>query len=130
MDKSLILQPRLSEKAYGVSVQRNTFVFVVPKSANKHTIARAVASQFEVTVTEVNTMNMSGKAKRTVRKGGRAVAGRQSDFKKAYVTLAEGSSLPFFAAEEEAAEEEAKATEKAAKKATKEAAKKEKKGEK
>lgn len=98
MDKHMILQPRMSEKAFAQSQGLNTYVFVVPGDATKHTVARAVAAQFEVTVESVNVVNVKGKAKRTVSKGGRRVAtGRQNDTKKAYVTLAEGSSLPFFA---------------------------------
>jgi hypothetical protein len=55
-----------------------------------------VTAQFEVTVMNVNILNVKGKAKRTVRKGGRAVNGEQSDRRKAYVTLKEGDKLPFF----------------------------------
>lgn len=127
MDKTLILKPRLSEKAFAQSQTKNTYVFVVPVDATKHTVARAVTVQYEVTVTEVNIMNVKGKAKRSISKGGRRVSkGSQNDIKKAYVTLKGGDHLPLFAAEEEAAEEAAKAEEKAAKKAAKEA-KKEKK---
>lgn len=131
MHKQLILKPILSEKSYGLSQTKRTYAFEVPGSANKHTIAHAVAAQFEVTVANVNLTNISGKAKRTVYKGGRAVAGREADVKKAYVTLAEGNSLPIFnAIEEEEAKQEAtqeklskaatKAAEKEAKKAAKE----------
>ena len=127
MSKTLVLKPRLSEKAFAQSQAKNTYVFVVPGDATKHTVARAVAAQFEVTVTDVNITNVKGKAKRTISKGGRRVAnGSQSDIKKAYVTLKDGDKLPIFAAEEEAAAEAAKAEEKAAKKAAKES-KKEKK---
>lgn len=124
---SIVLRPRMSEKAYALSQARNTYVFVVDADANKHTVARAVTEQYNVTVTEVNIINQSWKPKRTVRKGGRPSAGRQSDFKKAYVTLKDGDSLPIFAAIEEAeakdakvAEQLEKAAEKAAKKADKE----------
>ena len=127
IDKTIILKPRMSEKAYGLSQTRNTYVFDVPKSANKHTVARAVSSQYAVTVTNVNILNLEGKAKRTVRKNGRAAAGKQNDTRKAYVTLKSGDSLPIFAAVEEQAEKAeqtqavaAKAAEKAAKKAEKE----------
>ena len=101
MDKTLFLLPVLSEKAYALSQARNTYVFAIPKDANKHTVARAVAAQFEVTVTNVNVVNIAGKAKRTVRKSGRAVNGYQNDTRKAYVTLKDGDSLPIFAALEE-----------------------------
>lgn len=96
MDKEMILKPRLSEKTYGLSMAGNTYTFQVPGDATKHTVARAVAAQFNVTVEDVNIINVKGKAKRTVRKGGRPTAGKRSDIKKAYVTLKEGDKLPIF----------------------------------
>lgn len=97
MEKTMILRPRMSEKAFGHSQVLNTYVFVVPGDATKHTVARAVAAQYEVTVTSVNILNVKGKAKRTVsRKGRSQVKGVQSPIRKAYVTLAEGQSLPVF----------------------------------
>ena len=119
MDKSVFIRPRISEKAYGLSQARNTYVFDVDGDANKHTVARAVTAQYGVTVSDVNISNLKGKTKRTVRKGGRASTGRQSDVKKAYVTLAAGQTLPIFAAVEEAEAKEAKQAEKPAKKETK-----------
>ncbi len=100
MSKTLVLKPRVSEKAYA-QAQSNVYVFAVDKRADKLSIARAVEAQFGVTVTTVNTIVSKGKAKRTIRKGGRPVAGRTSDFKKAYVTLKEGDSIALFASEEE-----------------------------
>jgi large subunit ribosomal protein L23 len=125
---SLTLKPRVSEKAYGLSQLRNTYIFDVERAANKHTIARAVSEQYGVTVTEVNVTNQKGKAKRTVRKGGRPIIGYVSDVKKAYVTLKAGDSIPIFAAIEEAEAKDAKVAEKIEKAAEK-AAKKEKKQE-
>ncbi len=126
MDKSIILKPRMSEKSYGLSQTTNTFVFDVPAGVNKHNVARAVSAQYDVTVANVNIVNVKGKAKRTVTKRGRAAAGKQNDVRKAYVTLAAGQTLPIFAAlEEEAAKAEktqtavAKAVEKAEKKGKK-----------
>lgn len=101
MDKLMVLKPRISEKTYALSLARNTYVVVVPGDANKDTVAKAVAAQFGVTVETVNIIVVKGKTKRTVRKGGRPTMGRRSDFKKAYVTLKEGESLPFFADPEE-----------------------------
>jgi large subunit ribosomal protein L23 len=137
MYKQITLKPRLSEKSYAQSANR-VYVFAVPKEANKHTVARAVEVQFDVKVTDVNISVLKGKAKRTIsQKGRRQLSGRTSDVKKAYVTLAEGNSLPIFAAEEEAEAKQdkvqtqvdkvaAKQAEKEAKEAAK-AAKKEKK---
>lgn len=119
MENTMLLKPRMSEKAYADS-QAGVYIFVVPKDANKHTVAKAVAAQFKVTVTGVNIANQLGKAKRTVRKGGRAIAGRNAAHKKAYVTLKEGESIPVFAAVEEAEEKAEKMEQVAAKAAKKE----------
>lgn len=115
----IVLKPRMSEKAYGVSQARNTYVFDVDGDANKHTVARAVSEQYAVTVLSVRVINQKGKVKRTVRKGGRPTLGRQSDTKKVYVTLKAGDTLPIFAALEEAEAKEAKVTEKIEKAAAK-----------
>lgn len=100
MSKLMVLRPRVSEKAYGQSQSLNVFVFQVPSEANRLTVSHAVAEQFKVSVTAVRITNIGGKAKRSVRKSGRAVKGRRSDRKFAYVTLKAGDSLPIFAAEE------------------------------
>lgn len=105
MDKTLLLRPRLSEKTYALSNNR-VYVFDIPKNTNKHSVARAVASQFEVKVMTVNIATISGKLKRTLSLSGKKSrpgrGGRQVDIKKAYVTLDVGHSLPFFAAVDEA----------------------------
>lgn len=101
MSMSMALRPRISEKAYGLSQQRNTYVFEVPTDSNKVTIASAVAAQFSVTVTDVNITNLKGKKTRRVRRGGRATSGVRPDVKKAYVTLKSGDSITIFANEED-----------------------------
>ena len=116
MDKQMILKPRLSEKTYGLSMTGNTYTFEVPGDATKHTVARAIAAQFDVTVEDVNIINVKGKAKRTVRKGGRPTNGKRSDIKKAYVTLKDGDTLPVFDA---VASDDDKADKKADKKENK-----------
>ena len=100
MSLTLVLKPRVSEKAYGQSLDKNVYVFVVPTDANRTQVADAVTAQFNVTVTSVNILNVKGKAKRTVRKGGKQSQGRDTDFKKAYVTLKEGDSIAVFATED------------------------------
>lgn len=119
--KDLTLKPRVSEKAY-IQSQREgikTYVLDVPTDVNKHTIARAVSEQFEVTVTSVRTTTVKGKTKQNYRKGRRPVEGSRSNVKKAYVTLKSGDTLPLFV-EEAAQDAKAKeAEEKAAKKAEK-----------
>jgi large subunit ribosomal protein L23 len=105
--KSIILKPRMSEKAYALSQARNVYVIDVPSSLNKQMIVHAVQVQFEVVVASVRIVNAKGKAKRTIAKKGRVIhKGHNVSVKKAYVTLATGHSLPFFAAVEEAEEKE------------------------
>lgn len=109
MSLTLVLKPRVSEKTYALSEQRNVYTFVVPTNANKLTVAQAVTSQYKVAVTNVNIVNVVGKPKRTVRKGGRPTNSARSNSKKAYVTLKVGDSIPIFAAAtEKPAEKEAK----------------------
>ncbi len=128
MDKTITLRPRLSEKTYGLSAGR-VYVLEIPKSVNKLSVAKAVEAQFEVKVDTVNIANIPGKAKRIISISGKRsknAEGQRSDLKKAYITLAEGHSLPFFAAiEEEEAKEEA-VQEKVEKAAAKQAEKAEK----
>lgn len=127
--KTMTLKPRMSEKTYASSQATNTFVFVVPAKANKIQIAAAIAEQFAVTVTNVRTTVVKGKQARSIRLGKyrKNVMGQRSDYKKAFVTLKDGDSIPVFAAVEEAEAAEAetnakieKAAAKAAKKADKE----------
>jgi large subunit ribosomal protein L23 len=95
------LQPRLSEKSYALSNNR-VYVVGVDSSVNKQTLKQAVEEQFKVKVLNVNMTITKGKPKRTISAKGRRLArGRNADLKKAYITLAEGNSLPFFAAIEE-----------------------------
>src|SRR2546421_6224763 len=116
MSKTTLLRPRLSEKTYMLGTTKTVYVFDVPAGANKQTVAAAVAAQFEVTVTNVNVTNVKGKAKRLIRKGGRAIAGQRSDTKKAYVTLEKGQKLPFFDEPEEDKKKDKKAGKEGAKK--------------
>jgi large subunit ribosomal protein L23 len=101
MSKTMILKPRISEKAYDLAQKRNVYVFQVPTDAGKLEVAQAVTAQFDVLVIDVNIMNVKGKVKRSVRRGGRATLGKRVDFKKAYVTLKAGDSIPIYAAEDE-----------------------------
>lgn len=108
MSMTMPLIPRVSEKSYGLSEKQGVFVFEVPLGANKHSVAKAVTAQFGVTVTHVNILNAKGKTKRTILKRSRPIQGRNSDIKKAYVTVKEGESIPVFQAEETATKPKAK----------------------
>jgi len=86
----VIKKPRLTEKSMGLQEAHNQIVLKVDAKANKVEIKQAVEKLFDVKVEKVRTANMHGKQKRL----GRHV-GRTSDWKKAIVTLAEGSKLDF-----------------------------------
>jgi large subunit ribosomal protein L23 len=79
--QSVLLIPRLSEKAYKVAAQ-NKYIFKVSANQNKIEIRKAVEQQFGVKVASINMVSMKGK----YRSYGR-ILGRMSDFKKAIVTL-------------------------------------------
>lgn len=83
---SLLKAPLITEKA----AQSGLLVLSVDPRASKSEIREAVERVFNVTVRGVRTANYSGKPKRV----GRSM-GRRSAFKKAYVTLAEGSQVNF-----------------------------------
>ena len=82
----------LTEKATLLREKNNQVIFEVARDANKVQIRDAVQRLFKVNVTDVNTMVMRGKDRRM----GRGYAKLQN-WKKAMVTLKEGSTIDFFA---------------------------------
>ncbi len=82
----IIKRPCLTEKANILQETESKVIFKVDRRANKIEIKKAVESLFNVTVTKVATMNMTGKRKRV----GARSSGITSNWKKAYITLSEG----------------------------------------
>ena len=66
----------------------NKYLFWVDRSCNKIEIGSAIEDIYKVKVESVNTVMMRGKNKRV-----RYVAGKTPDWKKAIVTLHEGSKI-------------------------------------
>ena len=88
----IIIRPVITERSMN-SVADKKYVFEVAPTAGKIEIKKAIEEIFGVKVAKVNTMNVSGKAKRM----GAARPGRTKDWKKAIVQLAEDSkSIEFF----------------------------------
>lgn len=83
----VIRTPVITEKSTLVSEQ-NQVVFNVAKDASKPEIKAAVEALFGVKVKAVNTLVRKGKTKRF-----RGFVGKQSDVKKAVVTLVDGQSI-------------------------------------
>lgn len=86
----VIKKPRLTEKGIGLQEANNQVVLKVDPRANKNEIKLAVESLFNVKVEKVRTAIVHGKQKRVGR-----YTGQTSDWKKAIVTLAEGSKVDF-----------------------------------
>jgi len=89
--RDIILAPVVTEKAVGLLADRK-YTFRVASDANKIQIADAVEEIFGVKVAKVNTISMKGQKRRYGR-----FEGYTSDWKKAVVTLTEGSkTIEFF----------------------------------
>ena len=87
----VIIRPLLTEKNAALKENQNRVVFEVAPDANKIEIKKAVEEAFQVSVKSVNVLNVRGKLKRLGRN-----MGRRRDWKKAIVTLKEGSTIEFF----------------------------------
>jgi large subunit ribosomal protein L23 len=87
---SVLIAPRISEKTARIQADHNQYVFEVATDATKHEVKAAVEQLFKVKVEGVQVLNVKGKAK-----GFRGRSGRRSDWRKAYVTLADGQSIEF-----------------------------------
>ena len=87
---TVIRGPHLSEKSHLVAEQNQVCLKVRP-DATKKEIQQAVELLFEVQVEGVQVVNVKGKTKRF-----QQTKGRRNNWKKAYVRLAEGSSLEEF----------------------------------
>ncbi|MDH5691776.1 MAG: 50S ribosomal protein L23 [Gammaproteobacteria bacterium] len=87
----VLVSPHISEKSVSVGDSNNQVVFKVLKDATKPEIKAAVEKMFEVQVENVAVVNKKGKTKGTTGRN----AGRRPSFKKAYVSLKEGSQIDF-----------------------------------
>jgi large subunit ribosomal protein L23 len=88
--RDVLLAPVISEKSYGL-LDENKYTFDVHPLANKTQIKIAVEKVFNVKVTSVNTLNRTGKRKRT-----RFGWGSRIDTKRAIVSVADGQRIDIF----------------------------------
>jgi large subunit ribosomal protein L23 len=87
----IIIRPIVTENSMDLMADKK-YTFVVDKRSNKTEIKNAVEQVFGVKVEKVNTMNMLGKKKRMG-----VHVGKKADWKKAIITLTEGSkTIEFF----------------------------------
>jgi large subunit ribosomal protein L23 len=83
--RDIIISPVVSEKSYSL-IDDGKYTFVVDPKANKTEIKLAIEKIFDVKVASVNTLNRTGKTRRT-----RFGTGKRKDTKRAIVTLKSGS---------------------------------------
>ena len=83
--RDVILKPIVSEKSYNL-IDNGKYTFEVAPDSNKTEIKQAIERIFKVEVASVNTLNRSGKTRRT-----KFGLGKRKDTKRAIVTLKSGS---------------------------------------
>lgn len=88
----VLIRPILTEKMTNLKEKNNQYAFQVDRRANKIEIKRAVEQRFNVTVTNVRTLNVPGKKRRMGR-----FEGKRAQWKKAIVTLHPDDVIDFVA---------------------------------
>jgi len=86
----VLLGPHITEKAASASGSATQIAFKVATDASKLEVKKAVEKLFEVKVDGVRVVNVKGKTRRT-----KTGMGKRSDWKKAYIRLAEGQDIDF-----------------------------------
>ena len=86
----VLVKPVVTEKSSGGKGE-NKLTVVVAKDANKKQIVKAAFEMFKLKVTDVNTCNYRGKTKRIGKS-----TGKLANWKKAILTVADGSDLDVF----------------------------------
>jgi len=94
--KSIIKKPIITEKATQAGEKFNRFAFQVDKKANKIEIKKAVEKLYNVSVTDVRTMNYGG-GKSSVKYTNKGIVEQPNNpWKKAVVTVADGETIDLF----------------------------------
>ena len=83
----IIIGPVITEKSY-TEQQKGIYTFKVSKNASKPQIKHEIENHFGVKVLKVNTLNTKAKDRRVGK-----YTGKTKTYKKAIVTLAQGSSI-------------------------------------
>jgi large subunit ribosomal protein L23 len=87
---NVLLAPHVTEKTSLAMQNSNQYVFRVRRQATKIDIKQAVELMFDVKVKSVQVLNEPGKTRRFGR-----IEGRTQDWKKAYVSLAQGQTIDY-----------------------------------
>jgi len=90
----VLKKPLITEKMTGLTEKRQQYGFVVDRKASKDEIRKEIEEYYNVQVDRVNTMICRGKSRRNRRTG--QISGYNTAYKKAIVTLKEGSTIDFY----------------------------------
>ena len=90
----VILRPHITEKSTMLR-ENNKYSFVVSRDATKIDIRRAAEELFDIkgSIIDVHTMQVRGKMKGRINRYQR---GRRPHWKKAIITVEEGTKIPVF----------------------------------
>ncbi len=86
----VLIAPHVTEKTSLAMQNHNQYTFRVRRDASKTDIRKAIELMFDVKVAGVQVVNEPGKARRFG-----STSGRTQDWKKAYVSLAEGNTIDY-----------------------------------
>lgn len=87
---NVLIAPHVTEKTTLAQQNHNQYTFRVRRDAKKPDIKAAVELMFDVKVQAVQVVNQGGKSRRFGKN-----TGRTQDWKKAYVSLAEGQIIDY-----------------------------------
>lgn len=90
--KQIIIKPVITEKSLSLAA-RGWYTFAVDAASSKPVIAKAIGGLYNVDVTDVRTMIMHGKERRSGKRQKKVI---KSDWKKALVRLKEGQKIDAF----------------------------------
>ena len=88
---SILIAPHVSEKSALIGELANQYAFKIARDATKSEIKSAVEQLFNVSVVELQVLNVKGKVKRNSLGKMR----RRPNWKKAYVRLDQGHEIDF-----------------------------------
>jgi len=86
----ILIKPMVTEKA-SIIASANKYIFQVSRDANKIEISKAINDVYGIKPVSVNIVTMGGKKTRYGR-----ITGKRKNWKKAVITLPEGSSIKLY----------------------------------
>jgi large subunit ribosomal protein L23 len=105
MPSTKLIHPIITEKTLRLA-EASQFSFYVTPQATKASIKKTVEDLFNVTVLKVRVANISGKTRRSGKKG---LSSRAPDRKKAVITLKSGDTIEYFQLPDKKAKSKTKA---------------------